>query len=382
MLHSPKIAILATFMAFGAYIGSHAGAFPVLLQKGNIDPFWFGNYQVGGQIMALIGMALGGLLNRVAGHRTVILVMLPVLLVLMAGALFANGPISFAVSLLVLGLMFSFLDIFMNAEATFIEENLKRPVFGLFHGAVSLTFAGFGIVGSMLSTWYAPWYVLPLTTLFVVVAFVLVWRNIEDRPPVTRVKDHTYVPLPHRELTLIGIAGGLNVACEFSAIVWSGQLLASVRPELMAYSGLGVAFYGLCSGVMRISSDRIRARFGDYRLMCWSLLVAIAGYAVLSFAPGFWISALAFAAVGAGLAPVFPCLFSLSARLAPHARAEAMGFVATVMSPPRILLPLVLGILAAQVGFQYVFAACMVFAVGALLIIVAFLKNTVQQQRA
>jgi MFS family permease len=380
MLNSPKAAIVATFIAFGAFVGSHAGALPVLLAKGNIDPFWFGNYQVGGQIMALIGMALGGLLNRVAGHRTVILVMLPVMLMLVAGALFANGPISFAVSLLVLGLMFSFLDIFMNAEAAYIEENLKRPMFGLFHGAVSLSFAVFGFVASMLSTWYAPWFILPFTFVIVVVAFVLVWRNIQVHPPVKRVKDHNYVPLPKRELTLIGIAGGLNVACELSAIAWSGQLLASVRPELLAYSGLGVAFYGLCSGLMRISSDRIRAHIGDFKLMIFALLVAIAGYSVLSFAPGFWLSAFAFAAVGAGLAPIFPCLFALSARLAPFARAEALGYVAVVMAPPRILLPLVLGILAAQAGFQYVFAACMVFALAALFIIVFFLKDTLQRR--
>jgi Major Facilitator Superfamily len=281
---------------------------------------------------------------------------------------------------LALGLMFSFLDIFMNAEASVIEEKLRRPIFGLFHGLVSLSFASFGFVSGLLSTWYAPIYVLPLSIISVAVAFVLVWRNIEDAPPVRRIKDHNFVPLPKRELVIIGIAGGLNVACEMSAISWAGSLLASVRPDWIAYSGLGVAFYGLCSGVMRICSDWIRARIGDFNLMIFALLLAVSGYAILSLAPGFWLSALAFAAVGAGLAPVFPCLFSLTARLAPHSRAEAMGFMAVVMAPPRIILPLILGILATQAGFHFVFAACMVFALASLVIIVLFLKDTIQRR--
>jgi Major Facilitator Superfamily len=375
MLASPKAAILATFAAFGAFVGSHAGALPVLLAMGQVDPQVFGFYQFANMLMGLVGMALGGLLNRVLDHRTVILIMLPTMFLSVAAALSVNSSITFGLSLMMLGFMYSFLDLFMNAEATIVEEGLRRPVFGLFHGTLSLLLAGFGLLAGMLSSWFAPWAILPVTAIPTALAFALVWQNIPASVPVTRVRDETYVALPRLKLTLIGLAAGLGNVGEMAAISWSGSLLAHVKPELAAYSGLGVAFYGLCSGLMRISSDTIRARIGDYALVRFSLCAAILGFALLSFSPGFWLSAVAFAGVGAGLSTVFPSLFAISGRLVPQARAAAMGFMAVVMAPPRIIMPLLLGVLASRFGFESIFAACMVVSIASLAIVVFFLRD-------
>jgi hypothetical protein len=375
MLRTSKAAILATFAAFGAFVGSHAGALPVLLAIGQVDPQVFGLYQFGNMLTGLIGMALGGLLNRILDHRSVILIMLPALFVLVAAALFANSSFTFGLSLLAMGFMYSFLDLFMNAEATYVEEDLQRPVFGLFHGTLSLLLAAFGLMASMCSTWLAPWAILPFTASITVFAFVLVWRNIPKRAPVRRIRDENYIALPRKKLAFIGLAAGLSNVGEMAALAWSGSLLAHVKPELAAYSGLGVAFYGLCAGLMRLFSDGIRLRIGDHALVRFSLGVAVIGFGLLSLAPGFWLSAVAFAGVGAGLATVFPSLFAISGRLVPQARAAAMGFMAIIMAPPRILMPLLLGVLASHFGFASIFAACSVVTVFALVIVNFFLRD-------
>ena len=85
---------------------------------------------------------------------------------------------------------------------------------------------------------------------------------------------------------------------------------------------------------------------------------AVFGFAILGFAPGFWLSVLAFAGVGFGLAVTFPCLFALAGKLAPANRAAAMSYVAAVGGAPRVILPWVMGWLASQYSLGAVFAAC------------------------
>ena len=175
--------------------------------------------------------------------------------------------------------------------------------------------------------------------------------------------------MPRRILTFVGLAAGFNVACEGAAILWAGQLLSSIAPELAAISGLGVAFYGLCGGTVRMMGDGMRSRWGDLRVMTVSLFIAIAGFSVLGLAPGFWWSVAAFACVGFGLAVTFPCLFSLTGKIAPQNRAAAMGYVAFIGGFPRIILPYGLGLLAGQFALGAVFSACAVVALVALIII-------------
>jgi MFS family permease len=103
--------------------------------------------------------------------------------------------------------------------------------------------------------------------------------------------------------------------------------------------------------------------------MVVALAAATTGFAILGLSPGFALSVLAFAAVGAGLAPIFPGLYSMAGRLAPRRRAAAMGFVSAVSSGPRFVTPLVLGWLAVSYGLHTVFAVAAVMALFSLLLI-------------
>ena len=153
-------------------------------------------------------------------------------------------------------------------------------------------------------------------------------------------------------------------------MLWAGTLLTSIAPEYAAISGFGLAFYGLCGGIVRLMGDRLREAFGDLRVMSVSLTVAVAGLLTLGIAPGFWISVIAFAAVGFGLASTFPCLFALTGQLVPEGRASAMSFVAGIGGIPRIILPWILGYVATIGGVSAVFGATAFVALSALIIVV------------
>lgn len=369
-MNKAHLALILTFAAFGSVVGTHVGSIPFLIAKSGISPFAFGIAGSLGMLMNIGCMAAGGLINRIASPRTVLLFIVPVSIAVLLAALSSNSPVTFFVTFLLLNACIGTMDIFMNAEASVVEHELRRPVFSTYHACAMLAIAGFALAGSMTSVLLAPWFGIVLAAVPLLLAWGAIHKHFHERGPAVVTAGHDRVPLPRGLLTVIGLAAGFNVTCEVAAIQWSGQLLAKVAPDFAAFSGLGLCFFGICSGGMRLFGDRLRTGFGDLRVMAVGLAVAVAGFAGLGLAPGFWLSALAFAAVGFGVSLVFPCLFALAGRLAPQARAAAMSYTALVGGLPRVALPWTLGVLAAAHSVNTVFAACAVFALAALLLIV------------
>jgi MFS family permease len=375
------------FACFGAVIGIHVGSMPVLIANAGISSLAYGNVAAIGMLANISCMTLGGLLSHHTSHRTVLLICFPLLLLTLAYALLANSVFSFALSFICMSLAFGTIDLFMNVEASGVEQHLGRSVFNKYHGSVSFSIAAFAIIGSLIAVVLQPWFALLLIAPVIAVTWAAIYKVLPADAPRPIDKPKTTEPLPRRLLSFMGLAAGLNVACEAASILWAGQLLATIAPELAAISGLGVAFYGICGGTMRFLGDGLRARFGELRLMSFSLFAAVAGFLVLGADIGFWPSVFAFTTVGFGLAVTFPCLFSLTGQLVPNAKAAAMGYMVAIGGAPRIVLPWVLGVLASHYGVSAVFAACAAVSLAALILIVFSLgrfgkKANTQTQRA
>jgi MFS family permease len=370
--------ILLTFAAFGSVVGTHVGSLPVLVTSSSISPMAFGIAGGIGMIANILAMSLGGRINRMADHRSVLLVTIPAIAAALAFALLVGSVWSFMLSFILLSFTLGMTDLFMNAEASVVEQELGRKVFTSYHAAASLAMAVFGIIGSLIAVMLAPAFAFLFSAVPLAIAWAAVAKHIPARALSHASEREKPVVLPRRILLLIGLAAGANVACEGAAMLWAGQLLTSIAPEYAAISGLGIAFYGLCSGAMRLAADRLRHRYGDLRVMSMCLTTAVAGFVVLGLAPGFWWSVLAFAAVGMGLGVIFPCLFALTGRIVPEARAAAMGYVAAVGGLPRITLPWLLGWIASMTSISGVFGICAFVALSALIIIV-FSFNKAEQ---
>ena len=362
--------ILLTFAAFGAFIGTNVGAFPTILKHAGVSSELFGLVGAIGMLANIALMAMGGVINRYFDHRTVLLWIVPVAFISVLVAQLAFSPLSFVLAAIFISMALGTMDLFMNAEGAEVDQQHKTSIFSAYHGSASLMMGLFAIISSIISVWLAPWFVMVFTLIPVAVAYAAIYINIPHRAVVVHDIEKGSKVLPYRLLTFIGLAAGFGVTSEVACVQWAGQLLNSIAPSLAAYSGLGLAFYGLCSGVMRMFSDRIRARYGDRNVMMVCLALGILGFVILSFAPGFAISVLAFAAVGSGLSVVFPCLFSLAAQLVPDRKAAAMGYFAMVGGAPRVVLPWVLGAVAQNYGLSSVFIVTAMVSATALLIIV------------
>jgi Major Facilitator Superfamily len=366
MLKTPRGAILLVFAAFGAIVGSHVGALPVIVKAASVNPEFFGRTQAFAMLSALLAVVVAGVMSRRFDHRSIVLASLPACLIALVLALLVRSPEAYLASNLALAGALSFLDLNMNAEGSAVEDELKQPVFTTYHASVSLLFAASAIFSSIMSVEVAVWAPSLFAGILVIWAFIEVYRLVPRRIPHGRDETAGHTVLPRFKLMLIGLTIGLSNSCEISAMLWAGQLLAELKPELIAYSGLGAAFFGICGGTMRLFGDRLRVYFGDVKLITVSLALAATGFAVLGFKPGFVISVVAFASVGAGLGFVFPYLFSLAGRQIPEQRAAAMGFASAVSGGPRFVVPWFLGILATWYSINAVFAVCAVMSIGAL----------------
>ena len=363
---TPRQAVTFCFIAFGAMVGSNVGSLPILRGQSAVTDISFGLLAALGTLSNVGVMGFGGTVNRHFDHRSVLLFVLPVLFATLVFIQSVHSIASFAFGMVAFNMALGLLDLFMNAEGTSVEHDAGRPILSAFHGAVLYAIGGFSFIGSYVSVNYgAMWAIVPPLP-FVVLAFVAVVDAIPKRDHEVEAQRPLAAALPRPALFLIGAVIGLDVACELACIQWSGQMLAMLRPELAAYSGLGVAFYGFCSGSMRLIGDRLRQKFGDVPIVATSICVALLGLITLAFAPGFLPSVIAFAIVGLGLALVFPSLFSLAASLAPESRAAALGLVSAVSGPPRIVLPIVLGIIAGAYGLSAIYVAATIAAMMAL----------------
>jgi MFS family permease len=368
---TPRLAVTLVFIAFGFVVGANIGAIPVLVKQSGVSPFIFGLMAALGMVSNIAALSLGGWINRHFDHRTVLLTILPLAYAAMVYTLSVHSVLSFALSIIVFNLALGTMDLFMNAEGAVVEHDLAKPIFGAFHGVVMYAIGVSSILASVVSSWYGPMWSALAPLPFVLIAMFVIHKTILPHVVIEEKEDRPRAKMPKKILTLMGVALGLNVACELTIIQWAGQLLAQLQPTLAAYSGLGAAFYCACSGTMRVNGDRLRARFGDFPLVAVSLVVAIGGMIVLWLTRDFTISVLAFAITGFGLAVVFPTLFSMSAKLVPHSRAAALSFVSGVGGLPRMVLPVVLGTLAQAYGLRVIYAAAAGVALAALVLSLA-----------
>ncbi len=375
MLASPRATVILVFVAFGTVVGSHVGALPVIVKSAGVDPEFFGRTQSFAMLAALFAMMAGGMLSRHYSHRVVMLTALPICLAGLVYALAVGSPSTYLLSNLILASSLSFLDLNMNAEGSEIEEEIKRPVFNTYHAGVSLGFAASAIASSYLSVNVSVMVPAIVATVLVLWAIYEVWRNIPDRVSHNKTEAPSKTGLPRLQLSLIGLTIGFSNAAEITAMMWAGQLLAELKPELLAYSGLGAAFFGLCGGAMRLWGDQLRQRFGDLRVVTTGLAVATVGFAVIGLQPSFAIAVVAFAAVGGGLGFVFPYLFALAGKQAVDQRAAAMGFASAISGGPRFVMPWLLGIAATWYSISTVFALSAVLTLATLLMIVFVLEQ-------
>jgi MFS family permease len=354
-LRKLRAAMMAVFFSFGVGIGAMAGSMPAIMRNAGVSAETVGIGLMVSTLLTVTAMSIGGKLARHASHRRVLLVVLPAFGLTLTAYLTSQSALWFFAAIVPMGFAVGLTDLFMNAEAVAIEHDMRRPVFTVFHAAVSVGVAFMAIASSFVSTEIGTWATGVLAMACFAAAWVLVFRSIVPRPRATG-STARMMGLPNKlPLTLLGLAGGLIIASETAALMWSAKLLDGLAPSLAAIAGLGAAFFGLCNAALRFPGDALRSHLGDMKLMTVSLVVAIGGFTALGFSGSFASSVAAFAAVGLGTALLIPCVFAMAAGFVPENRAGALSFVSLLTAAPRVLAPWIFGMAATGLGMSAAF---------------------------
>ena len=374
-LGTPRAAITLVFASFGAAIGAWAGAIPQVTSASGIDNFQLGLGLTVLTLATVAVMSLGGAIGRRFSNRAVLLFAIPAFALSTGLLLVSSAPWLFFVSLVLFGASIGFMDVFMNAEASAIEHDMRRPIFTAFHGSASAGLPVFAIASSLVSTSMGTF----ATSLLVVAAFAVAWAMVYMFVPprkLTRGRESSVAILSSRgPLIIMGLTVGLSISCETAAVFWSAKLLNEQAPSLAAIAGLGTAFYGICNAGMRFYGDRLRARHGEMIVLLTSIVLAMAGFAILGLSTSFAVSVVAFACAGLGLSLLCPCLFNMAANQMPANRAAALGFISMIAGTPRIMAPWLFGWIAASQSTSFAFGLC-TFALATAFGLVMLLKNT------
>jgi predicted MFS family arabinose efflux permease len=357
---SARAAVTAAFIAYGISAGLWAGAIPAVMRNAGIDSLTLGLGLTFYGIAYVLTMSWSGALTRFATNRAVILWALPFVAASETLLLLSWTPAWFLLALIAFGAVQGVLDLFMNAEGSYVESDLKRPIFTRFHAAASAAMALFAIIGSLAMADIGPLWTAAMLCLACLAALIFIARRLPGRfSRLARPQPDT--PAPRlKPLIILGLAAGLVITGETAAIMWSAKLLDEQAPELLAIAGLGTAFYGLCNALIRFGGDEIRARFGDIPLIIGSLLIATSGFALIGLSQSFLLSTIAFALTGFGTACIIPAIFAMAASHMTENRARALGVVSLVAGLPRVMAPWFFGWIAMLHSTSFAFGLCAV----------------------
>ncbi|MDB5757626.1 MAG: putative Permease of the major facilitator superfamily [Burkholderia sp.] len=336
------------FVMLGVVYASWAARVPAVRDSLQLDAASLSIALLGGGAGAVLSFPLAAsLIRRLGARRASCCAGLGMLLSLPCIALAPSLPWLTA-AVFLFGASTSCFDVAINALGAVTEKAAGRSIMAMLHA----WFCAGALAGSLLGS-LAAGAGLPVLTHFLLLAtpmaaLLLVnsrWLPADQPHP----SDHAPLyALPHGPLVVLGIIGFCGAMAEGSIGDWSGVYL---KDTLNAGDGVAPLAFAGFTGMMlaaRLLCDRLKDNYGARRVVAGGALLAMAGLGMAAMAPGLMLTLGGFAMAGAGLAAVFPFVFSAGGRHGP----TALAGVATLSYSGSLLGPPVIGAIAHRIGMQ------------------------------
>jgi MFS family permease len=374
---SPRVAVTAVFVAHGLLVASWTAHIPHVKAQLGLSDGSLGIALLGAPIGAVIAMTASASLLPRLGSRRIVQVALV--------GYCAIGPLvglttSLATLFLALfawGAFQGTLDVAMNIQAVAVERADRRPLMSGLHRSWSVgSFAGAGVgalavsAGVTLTT-----QLLILGTVALLAAGLLTTRMLPDAStgPAGEPATGTTAAVqrtPSRwsgGMVMLGAVAFAAMLCEGAAADWSSVYLSGPLHATGAVPGLGYAAFCLAMLTVRLSGNRLLARYRPDRLLPALAAVATVGLGTALLVGATVAGIIGFVCLAVGVASVLPAVFSAAGRVrglhpgTAVATASACGWAGFVCGPPLIgrlaswtSLPLALGLLPLLTAFLVV----------------------------
>lgn len=336
------------FTLFGLIMGSWAARIPALQEDLHIPHSALSVVLLCGGLGAVLSFPVTSwLMANLGGKQAVLAAGLALLTDLVCiGAAPSVGRLMMAV--LMLGVTAGCFDVAINAQATRLERRTGRSAMSRLHAFC----CGGGLIGAGLASGMAAAHVAPRAH-FALVAIpvgLLLWGAQSLLPADgAGTPERRRFALPRGPLILLGAMGFLGAMVEGSVSDWSGIFLKDHFGVTDAFAPLALSAFSITMLLARLFGDGLKARFGARWPVALGAAAGASGLVFAVCAPAATISLAGFALAGAGMALVFPFVFSAAGKEGPSALASVatMAYSGSLMGPPTM------GALAHHFGVQH-----------------------------
>lgn len=346
ILHQAAAPLL--FILLGVIYASWAARIPAIRDLLQLSPSQLGVVLLSGGVGAVVSFPLAAWL---AGHfgarRAAWFAGLGLISALPCVALAPNMQWLMAAAF-ALGLGSGCFDVAINALGASHEKAAGRSTMSLLHAWFCLGTMSGALLGSAM----AALQIAPLTNFILVALFLLPLLAIAYRTlPLdqTEVKPASqYFAVAHGPLVILGIIGFCGAVAEGSIADWSGIFMTD---QLHVRDGVAPLAYAIFAALMllaRLIGDRLKDRYGARLVVASGAWCASVGIFIAVCAVNVPLTLGGFALAGAGLAAVFPFVFSAAGR---HG-STALAAVATFSYSGGLIGPPVIGFLVQAYGMR------------------------------
>jgi hypothetical protein len=355
-----KFAVPFLFVLLGVIYASWAARIPAIRDALALTPAQLGFVLLAGGFGAAgsFPLAAGAVAyfgaRRAAWHAGLALIaFLPCLAL-------APGMSALLFAALGLGAAIGCFDVAINALGAADEKAAGRSIMSLLHawfclGAMCGALLGSAMAGigvSALQHYCA-------VSLALLLPLHVAYRLIPpDRPEPDA--ERKYFAIAHGPVVALGIIGFCGAVAEGSIADWSGVFMTDQMHVGDGVAPLAYAAFACLMFAARLLCDRLKDKHGARRVVAYGAAFATCGLFIAVLALNVPLTIAGFACAGAGLAAVFPFVFSAAGR---HG-AASLAAVATFSYSGGLLGPPVIGFLAQGWGMRAALAFVVVIAIG------------------
>ncbi|HEY0651779.1 MAG TPA: MFS transporter [Chryseosolibacter sp.] len=249
---------------------------------------------------------------------------------------------------LTMGIVTGTLDVAMNAQAVMVEKAYQKPIMTSFHALFS--------IGMALGAWCGALFAdlqfdlsshLSVIVIISLMAAFWVSRNlIHDKPDPTVKEDGPLFRFPNRALVGVGIIAFCCMMGEGAMSDWTVNYMENIALASKATAPIALSAFATAMTLGRIFGDRIRASWGDTKLIMIGGVTASLGLALSIAIPETMPAIAGFFLVGLGLSTIVPITYSIAGNVKDLPSGVGLAMVTTVGYAGFLFGPPIIGFIA------------------------------------
>jgi MFS family permease len=366
----PQMRVYGGFFVYSFCMGSLPPRLPDIQAAMGIEEGALGLGLIGAALGTLISLSFAGPILERIGYRRSILVLIPLLALAYAIAVFATGPLAFFLLLVPVGLIIGGIEIILNLEADRTEHLVGRRIMNRAHAFWSFGFFAAGIVSALIAqTRLSPQIHLLAMVPVVALGVALILGRFDPAPHRTGTSTDAAPRFAAPTLTIMVLVAVTLSAMimEGAGIDWSAIYMTDVFEVSPFLAGFAVALGAFTQAVTRFFADPFVERYSPTVVARVLLGVLGVGVLLVFYATSDWMALLGFGLMGMGTSVIFPLAMSAAAQRTDRPAATNVASLAQISFVAFLLGPPLLGFIAEHWGIRWSFG------IGLPLVILSFI---------